>query len=189
MTVIELLVVTAIVATLCALLLPAVASAREAGRGAACEGHLQQVGVAALMYAMDWDCRLPKHFYVVTGATAGYDVFAVMLPYHRDWRIFQCPSLPGSWKNRGYGYNHAYLNYQLLDSVADPAGTIMFCDNTRATDGRSVAHCFPPGYPGSDGVEPDPRHNSMANFVFLDGHVERLQPSQTVWPSNLWDRQ
>lgn len=185
-TLIELLVVTAIIAVLCALLLPAMASAREAGRGAACKGHLRQVGAATLMYAMDWDCRLPAHWRVEDGYR-GIDVFSVLLPYHKDWRIFQCPSLPGHWTVRGYGYNHVYLDYRLLDAVTDASGTIMFCDNTRrSTKPTSVAHCFPPGYPGADN-EPDPRHNGMANFVFTDGHIQSMTPSQTIDPVDLWD--
>ena len=45
-TVIELLVVVAIVAILIGLLLPAIHSAREASRLAACQNHLRQIGVA-----------------------------------------------------------------------------------------------------------------------------------------------
>jgi prepilin-type N-terminal cleavage/methylation domain-containing protein/prepilin-type processing-associated H-X9-DG protein len=186
-TLVELLVVTAIIAILAGLLMPAVASAREGGRGAACESHLQQVGMATLMYAMDWEGRLPAHWRVEQGYI-GIDVFRLLLPYLRDYRILVCPSLPGDWRNvRGYGYNHVYLNYRLLDSVADPAGTIMFCDNSRKPGSNPPAHCFPPGYPGADNG-PEPRHNGMTNFVFLDGHVKRLAPAQTVSPVNLWDR-
>ena len=186
LTMIELLVVTAIIGILYALLLPAMASAREAGRGAACRGNLRQVAAATLMYTIDWDCRLPGHWRVEDGYR-GIDVFAVLLPYHRDWRIFQCPSLPGSWKIRGYGYNHLYLNYRLLNSIADSSATVMYCDNTRrSTDGRSVAHVYPPGYPEANNG-PDPRHNGMANFAFADGHIDAMTPLATIDPINLWD--
>ncbi len=185
---VEILVVTTILAILCALLMPAMASAREAGRGAACQEHLKQVAMATLMYAMDWNERLPTHFRVEQGYI-GIDIFSMLLPYHKDWRIFQCPSVPGHWTIRGYGYNHVYLNYQLLSRINHTSDTIMFCDNKRrSTDGASVAHCFPPGYPGANNG-PDPRHNRMANFAFVDGHVKRMEPWQTINPLNLWDIQ
>ncbi len=45
-TLIELLVVIATMAILAAILLPALQSGRERGRGAACQSNLKQLGVA-----------------------------------------------------------------------------------------------------------------------------------------------
>ena len=58
-TLIELLVVIAIVALLAALLLPALASAKERSKGIACVSNLRQIGIAIRAYADDNSGNIP----------------------------------------------------------------------------------------------------------------------------------
>lgn len=58
-TLIELLVVTGILIVLASLLIPAVAKARRQAHRVECMNHLGQIGKGLLMYAMDYDGRIP----------------------------------------------------------------------------------------------------------------------------------
>ncbi|MBS0190215.1 MAG: DUF1559 domain-containing protein [Phycisphaerales bacterium] len=62
-TLIELLVVIAVIALLIGILLPSLASAREAGRAVICSSNMKSVGVAVMQYTSDYKYFPPSYIY------------------------------------------------------------------------------------------------------------------------------
>lgn len=96
-TLIELIVVVAIVGILAGLLLPVFSRAREAGRSAACLSNLHQVGVALQLYVQDNRNRMPVMYDALfstnnapTNRQRTVDV--VLTNYLGSTNILKCPS-------------------------------------------------------------------------------------------------
>ncbi len=85
-TLIELLVVIAIIAILAAMLLPALAMAKESGKRIKCVNDVHQLALAALMYADDNEDRFPLRF----NQNKAWP--AVLEEYYVERQLMVCPS-------------------------------------------------------------------------------------------------
>src|SRR5437899_539729 len=91
-TLIELLVVIAIIATLIALLLPAVQSAREAARRMQCSNNLKQIGLGLHNYESIASAFPPSNILAGTGNAVtwlnGFSVHCRILPFMEQGMAF-----------------------------------------------------------------------------------------------------
>jgi prepilin-type N-terminal cleavage/methylation domain-containing protein/prepilin-type processing-associated H-X9-DG protein len=106
-TLIELLVVIAIIAVLIALLLPAVQSAREAGRRAQCVNNLKQLALATANYELsnqryppaELDCYCEDLGPASGNIHNGPSAFLAMAPYFEQTQVYNAYNFSVSWRS------------------------------------------------------------------------------------------
>jgi prepilin-type N-terminal cleavage/methylation domain-containing protein len=124
-TLIELLVVIAIIAILAALLLPALAGAKERGRRTGCISNMHQYLLATHMYADDNDQSLPLGASDSTTPSGALDdsvpvlstgMRTEMIRYAGTYKMLGCPNMGApfnteeGWYEQSYGFVIGY-NY------------------------------------------------------------------------------
>lgn len=184
-TLLELLIVIAIIVILAGLLLPALNKAKEYSKRICCVNTLGQVGKAFCMYVQDnndylppyRDYGLPERFWIYENPSTGFvaeylganrsntSIGAIKTSSGIIYKSnFLCPSLAVIPPVYGYGYNQYIYAYssRKITRFNKPSVSCLLSEGRNAA---IVSH-----YTGDYPIEF--RHSSGANIVFTDFHTE-----------------
>jgi prepilin-type N-terminal cleavage/methylation domain-containing protein/prepilin-type processing-associated H-X9-DG protein len=198
-TLIELLVTIAIISILASILFPVFARARENARRANCMSNLKQLSLGWLMYAQDYDSRLPDYSAVI---------MQKIQPYVNDVQVFRCPSRKhittdafhspyGSYYGVPTGYRptkQVLINTTvagnsplMIDEVAEPSKLCLLAETKYKIAAlpdygfdRFQATSLTSG--GFSGLPVLDTHLGGSNYAFLDGHVKWLKKESVEIP-------
>lgn len=195
-TLIELLVVIAIIAILAAILLPALQSARERGKGSACVNHLRQVVNWHLLYTDDFGGYVPwlrrdslpyphQYWYQLVSRYAHNVPYIKEADFKKVTVLSGCPSR--KYNPGGTSFSWSRIYYWDSGSGKFTAGTAVKTNNFNKPS-------FAPLLVDAPGLDSNPpnsvyeyrvttsmvsefgyRHNKHANVGYLDGHVSGHQ--------------
>ena len=181
-TLVEMMVVIAVIGILVSLLLPTLGKARERSRDAVCVSNQKQLALGLFMYAEDNDK------YVPATSTWRELIFPYLNAERQDDPVYNCPLSKiehVTWTEQGIGYNkrmgqlvndRANAHNDVIVKtvmVSNPSETIFLADtNDNFTQNHSLWKrlVLPSEEPQRVHTVSD-RHRNGLNVQWVDGHV------------------
>jgi prepilin-type N-terminal cleavage/methylation domain-containing protein/prepilin-type processing-associated H-X9-DG protein len=194
-TLIEMLVVVAIIGILAAIIYPVYEIANKRAESTSCLMNIRHVAMAAELYAADYDGVLvPARVSVGPVGTFGTTWDVLLLPYHRCEQLYLCPAdQMAATASGSVSCKHSYgINLDLTmlggyngsacqeSQIEDATQTILFFEI------KGSLRQFGSSYTYHGLTRVDVRHNTGSQYSYVDGHARWSRPQDTVSPDNLW---
>lgn len=207
-TLVESLVVMAVISVLAAMALAASGSARSKSAAAECAANLRNLGAGLQLYCADHGGTFPRSFHSA-GAFREPGWAASIAPYLGcaeatsldEWknlfnRFFRCPADKHSdpmiysyglnvffeLDPDGDDYVGAPASWRRTSAIANPSQTIMLAEVASAGGGMTADHFMCHQWSSSNAAKNAvayDRHSGKSNFLFVDGHVATLPVADT----------
>lgn len=199
-TLIEVLIVIAIIAILAAILFPVFIAARENARQSYCLNNMRELGMAFLNYADDSNGLLPGAALSSRNIAAGqwvpptivnitspcYVERGVIYRYLKNTKVYVCPSDPlGKWKRLSYSMSSSCdgviaPHHGRIAAMRRQSKAVMLLDESLTlNDGYFNCVWDIPNDRFDAGSDlPSPLHNGGCNVNFVDGHSKWMKPTR-----------
>lgn len=212
-TLIEVLIVIAIIAIVAALLFPVFNSARSSGKRTTCISNMRQIAAAWNLYAGDNGETFVPRAIETGGSSKSYDT--LLAPYIKNNDVWRCPGArePDPKRLRSIGPNRALATSfrtagalpVSYSQVVDIASTLLLVDDIALPVGSlpppiveqeltpNVIHACQGAIRSAVGSDINNdyakalmRHAGKGNYGFLDGSVRLLSISDGIKPNVRW---
>jgi prepilin-type N-terminal cleavage/methylation domain-containing protein/prepilin-type processing-associated H-X9-DG protein len=185
-TVLELLIVMAVIAIIAGITFPVLSRMKEKGRQSTCVSNIRQLWMASAMYAQEYGGVFPPY---MNSTDPGFNkgihgyprpdlLHSVLMPYVGQGRVWYCPSDPYAgqvleFADTFHQYSSYYYNF-LKNGDLSLDGIFIFIPHQKrvlvgsASDSPAIYDSMLPTPSKLEAYGP---HFGGCNRVFVDGHV------------------